>query len=568
MQMKFKSMLIFGILLIALGTWIIHQSNRMKNSERIQQLEDSITQKNIELEKKSDSIKNLTTEVLDFSEDIKNNTIKIESLSIQIKDLSENTNEISKAIKKEQKFKGRLKLLVPDSEKYRIIIGASSAMFFPKRVLESGVHLLRHREDYSTLFIKLVNNEILISSKVYDSDLNLAVNIKDNNWAVSDNLFSRNFNKNSIEIIDKKGIVVFQFSIYEEAIILKGILFDPKKINVFTDDVNSTLSPKDPELNIKSQIFNSKITRIFNHEGDNYLEKRMPISPYLKMLIESDIKNTIALKEYIKLPNSKIIEIAKTWLPIAKDFKDKWSKENSEKSTEEFQDMLEENRNKNGALKYIYNYSEDGQYIACNESDSELRNKYLEGAIIFSVLEERSDLIEGNRHNRSIHYPEDYSYRLFCNLIQNMEKSITKIESMITENKRKELFEKKKIQFNKLKDKEIKKKILLIIEEYKEFLDVHERQDKKISSYLYEGKYEVYFEKSNSFYKKIRKEYSDNFQDEIVLLMLQLISRNPDLKNSVGKYDVSMLEHPHNILGFKEVLTIVEKLSKDFIVSN
>jgi len=370
-----------GLVIILIGTYVSYIGSSRDSNKTIKDLKDSLNLKNEELQQKQLSLENkqnenniLSGKILDFQGKLDSNTKAIGKVTGEISKISISTNQISNNIKNEQKLKGKLNLRVANVDKFRFILGASTASFFTRKALQSEINLISNSANDPVLKISLKGNEFLITTKIYDSNQNLIVDIKNNQWAIGGDYFSRNFDKNSIELIDNKGVLVFQLSIHEDIIIIKGVLFNSSKIHVLADNITTVIEPNNPELLKIAQNYSSNITRIFNHQGENYLGKRLPVNPYLNLLIENDKKNDLITKKYKRLSNSEIKNLAIQWVENAILFKDSWSKKNPFLSSDEFQNTLVEGREKIIQDLIVENFK-DKPFIPYNESDPDLRSK-------------------------------------------------------------------------------------------------------------------------------------------------------------------------------------------------
>lgn len=563
-----------GLVIILIGTYVSYIGSSRDSNKTIKDLKDSLNLKNEELQQKQLSLENkqnenniLSGKILDFQGKLDSNTKAIGKVTGEISKISISTNQISNNIKNEQKLKGKLNLRVANVDKFRFILGASTASFFTRKALQSEINLISNSANDPVLKISLKGNEFLITTKIYDSNQNLIVDIKNNQWAIGGDYFSRNFDKNSIELIDNKGVLVFQLSIHEDIIIIKGVLFNSSKIHVLADNITTVIEPNNPELLKIAQNYSSNITRIFNHQGENYLGKRLPVNPYLNLLIENDKKNDLITKKYKRLSNSEIKNLAIQWVENAILFKDSWSKKNPFLSSDEFQNTLVEGREKIIQDLIVENFK-DKPFIPYNESDPDLRSKYLEGALISKELDDRNFLPSGNSHTHVLSYPEDYSYRKFCELIEVIEKSIKIMNELALRDQEKELLDKKEIKYKKLNDEQIKNKLVELISNYETFINTSSKQyDKAFQKSridLTESTRQRYLEEIDSISIQLKAEYSNIFKDEIYLLIKQLISRKPNLKNEVSYTTGFLLENPTNILGHKDVLSVLKNLLNGF----
>lgn len=116
-------------------------------------------------------------------------------------------------------------VLFPPSDKslgsgglIRMEIGSS------KSGLDLGQPFLGFAREDNFLGLKRVHGQILVSTTVRDRNGNVIARMADNEWQVGTSIyvFDRNFNSNSLEIIDSKGDVVFQIRIFQDHLELQG----------------------------------------------------------------------------------------------------------------------------------------------------------------------------------------------------------------------------------------------------------------------------------------------------------------------------------------------------------
>lgn len=123
--MKKMNMLVIGIIVMLLGTgigtYIINKSGSDESAKTIQDLKDTLSLKNEELqqkqisfEKKQDENNLLQEKILEFQKKLDSNTNSITEVTKAISEVAIKTNQISNLIKNEQREKGKLVFDIDD----------------------------------------------------------------------------------------------------------------------------------------------------------------------------------------------------------------------------------------------------------------------------------------------------------------------------------------------------------------------------------------------------------------------------------------------------------------------
>lgn len=312
--MKSGQMLLLGITILlvgtGLGTYLIHQSNRSKSSDRIQKLEDSLNLKNSELQLKTNKIESLTNDILGFSkkldintteitkvsnelvkvsnstnkitnqtlkvsEKLDDNTSNIASISKEISKISLETNQLAEIISNEQKEKGIIKLNVPKRNTYILNLGGN-IVAVSREKLEEGYVIGFPMLGKIPVYLELVGNIMLVSAFIKDKEHNIILHMENGEWALNKaNNFSINYDETALEIINKKGLITLQIQLTNNIFVFQGMIFKKKGVIIFTDKIASSYS-YDRE-NFEEELFKEVIEtpRIFKHFGENYLGQRL-----------------------------------------------------------------------------------------------------------------------------------------------------------------------------------------------------------------------------------------------------------------------------------------------------
>jgi hypothetical protein len=142
------------------------------------------------------------------------------------------------------------------------------------------------------LSIKVVNNKLLISMRVFDIDGNLIAEIEDNFWRPNPNLTAKfNYDDHGFEVADNKGNIVVSINITAtNEIEIQGIfaIKESKLFYIAGSNGFNLLSFKNPDMIalvykkynltyedfLNSKIQQTNITQLFEYTGKNWLHKR------------------------------------------------------------------------------------------------------------------------------------------------------------------------------------------------------------------------------------------------------------------------------------------------------
>jgi len=270
---------LIGVVVIGFGVHIGTKKKEAKSKQeyenKIDDLGDTISKQQYELDAKQDSIQELTQKVLSFSKRIDINTGSIEKLARGIDKVTMNTNSISRNINNELKEKGEFKINVPNAERFDFGIG-SNFMSVQRQTLEQGYNL--NVAGFSmNLYLKLKDDQLFLSTIIFDKHGDVLVEIVDNEWALTKSkTFSINYDNKGLEVINSSGLVIFQLNIVESNINIQMINFSSTGVKVIADYGTKSRSYNNPGS--VSSLLNEafmKIKPIFKHYGEGYLGKRI-----------------------------------------------------------------------------------------------------------------------------------------------------------------------------------------------------------------------------------------------------------------------------------------------------
>ncbi|MCB0748781.1 MAG: hypothetical protein KDC90_15075 [Ignavibacteriae bacterium] len=352
---------------IALGALLTWYSVRLSNKFQKQTGDNQEAIKSV-----ADDISRIVDEIKIKNEQIDSNTLENIKVSKQlgeilqkVNNLAEKTNLIAQDIKNEQKVKGTLSLKLPNKTVYRIELGGAGNNFYYSReklLTEDGFNAILDKENKVILNLKLRNDELLISIKLYDFFGNIISEINENDWAVGSNIFSKNWNDEALEIIDIRGNVAFQISLKDNRIIIRGILPLTSGVMIMTDDIFTTLSYNREDLQ-KAINYSKDIKRLFEHTGSDYLRSKVPLTKAeqdeLKKTKETNARIKSKIKKFKKLNKEQLFLEASSLVKEIRELLSDYEKENckimysanSEKLSQD--DFFDYKKNKQSKLSEV-----------------------------------------------------------------------------------------------------------------------------------------------------------------------------------------------------------------------
>ncbi|WP_291968145.1 hypothetical protein [Maribacter sp.] len=316
---------IFGTLIggaiISYGTWYGTEKNNRKekieNEKTIKELKETII--NLSAENKAK-----TQEVLDFNTKIDANTLLIKSVVSSIEKISGNTEKISSKIKAEQSEKGMISLTPKEFENYKINFGSISVVVSIQKLING--YLVSPTNLLAPIYLKLDKGKLLISSKVYDSEMNLALEIIDGEWASNkSNNFSINYDASGLEIINNKGQIQLQLDLYDNIIRINGLFYNNDTVVLLSDGMTTMKNITDNRKKIND--FMKVLERNFKHTGKDYLGTRS--KKYLEIVkqkkrFQKEIQQkkqelaNMDKQKFIKYCNLKVVEFSNLYLKYKK----------------------------------------------------------------------------------------------------------------------------------------------------------------------------------------------------------------------------------------------------------
>ena len=316
---------IFGTLIggaiISYGTWYGTEKNNRKekieNEKTIKELKETII--NLSAENKAK-----TQEVLDFNTKIDANTLLIKSVVSSIEKISGNTEKISSKIKAEQSEKGMISLTPKEFENYKINFGSISVVVSIQKLING--YLVSPTNLLAPIYLKLDKGKLLISSKVYDSEMNLALEIIDGEWASNkSNNFSINYDASGLEIINNKGQIQLQLDLYDNIIRINGLFYNNDTVVLLSDGMTTMKNITDNRKKIND--FMKVLERNFKHTGKDYLGTRS--KKYLEIVkqkkrFQKEIQQkkqelaNMDKQKFMKYCNLKVVEFSNLYLKYKK----------------------------------------------------------------------------------------------------------------------------------------------------------------------------------------------------------------------------------------------------------
>lgn len=244
--MKKMNMLVIGIIVMLLGTgigtYIINKSGSYESAKTIQDLKDTLSLKNEELqqkqisfEKKQDENNLLQEKILEFQKKLDSNTNSITEVTKAISEVAIKTNQISNLIKNEQREKGKLVFDIDDQNynQYNVKFGGLTTVF-TKEELKKGKSSGVNDIVFAT---KMKDGKFVFSLKLYNQYGNIIFDMEEGQWALKrSDVFSVNYDSKGVEIIDKQGNVILQIDLFENEFRISGTFFAIDHVSLMTQN--------------------------------------------------------------------------------------------------------------------------------------------------------------------------------------------------------------------------------------------------------------------------------------------------------------------------------------------
>lgn len=498
----------------------------IKNQKAAQSLSEDINNAITENKKITEKIKITTKESNEINK-------KLKKISKQIATVTSNTESIASDIELEQKKKGSISLKMPIREKYELVKGPGKdgKWTYLRKGLETefGFDALTMTfsddptiaEKLVLLNLKLDGEKFLVSTTIRGTKGNVIAEIKDNQWTVGNNIFSRNWDDDGLEVIDEKGRVVLQIDLKNEKVYIKGIFCTPTRIWVLTEETDTWLEYKDPQLEHRLSKYSNEISRIFKHGGDNYLNMRETKKKKINKL-------KIKIIETRKYENQKLInetlELVKYFKPLIK--KNKNEKDELSRNFR-FGNMVEHHKRK---MDEHHKKNQEISDKLVSLWDEDIVNK---SSAFFMVLNERLPDIE--HLNRNTISDFNIPVGSYSRQISQYE-----IESNIDE-------------------LEFMAKTLLKIEK-----PLSKQQIIKDGEKLLENIKPLYELDENLHFKKEKKgflEFDEKYKVEVLVLRNDILMLIPDYKDKETYFYLNTSAGPHPIYDiYNNLMDLLEKL--------
>lgn len=516
------------------------QKQTRHNQETIENIANNISKVVDEISIKNDKIESNTIENIDISRQLSEILDKVNGLTIQ-------TNLIASDIKNEQKVKGNLSLRLPKKEYYQVDVGAGNQHYYSRDLLlkvKGLVELNSVFKNIPILNLKLKDNELLVSTKLYDFNGNVVTEINENKWAVGANIFSKNWNEHALEIIDNKGNVALQLNLKNDKIIIRGIIPTRIGIMILTDDDYRMLDYNDKDLSSKLFDYSRKINRIFEHTGCDYLGSKMPLT-------QEETENNKLIKNRVK----KLKKIDNKYLinQVNQHLKD-------------IRELLYQNELNQSKIMYSSNTDDLSSLVFLdlqNKKREELSKKLLsdyfekykiESIAINNVLKTRVPVSRYKTFKEiGVDYEEPNNLRILNLIVDDIE-----IMSKLISKK-----------LNNLSIDKIQVQTQKLIDDLDLIIEAHEKEDKVLMNKFFKITSE---KKSNIDYSQIREqeslekknlklkyelEYNLNHKMDAIILRKELIKNIPDYKA-----ELNMIDHFYKNPSFYDVQKIRDDLEK------
>ena len=132
------------------------------------------------------------------------------------------------------------------------------------------------------LKLKLKDNRLLVSTNIISSDGNFVGELVENEWRLNpNNMFTRNFDDNGLEIIDNNNIPVFQIDMIDNNNIrIGGIIRSGNKIAIVkNNDEPYRLIRRDSFDIDQIKEYGSEVKKMFKYPISKHLKKRNMVDP-------------------------------------------------------------------------------------------------------------------------------------------------------------------------------------------------------------------------------------------------------------------------------------------------
>lgn len=160
-----------------------------------------------------------------------------------------------------------------DEDVIEITVGGMGTVVKVKELKRAGVKAPIQMDNYEPVIIKLdAKNNLLVSSKIYDNSGKIVAEIVDNTWRINpNNVFTREFNNNMLQVIDNYGNVVLAVNFLSSStIVIHGVFCSPDGI-LFAFDQSSVGIPS--KNNPMAKILEEKEKRSWDSIYNEYARK-------------------------------------------------------------------------------------------------------------------------------------------------------------------------------------------------------------------------------------------------------------------------------------------------------
>jgi hypothetical protein len=235
---------------------------------------------------------NVATKIAKLDTVIDNKTqylvLKNDSLTDSIHKLIQKVDIITSSMHKETseeiaenaltgKLDFHLKRKLSDKENVAIVFGGNPLIQNVKRLKsDNPPHFLAiNSKDYGT--VKIINDRILLTIKVFDFTGKWILEIKDNYWVRNrNNTGAFNYNDTSFEILDNYGNVALNLDLRNNNLIfIQGYVPGGGGIIAFGDSMSQLAINAQTNSRVISDFLGSVVTQIFYHAGPNWLHRRL-----------------------------------------------------------------------------------------------------------------------------------------------------------------------------------------------------------------------------------------------------------------------------------------------------
>ncbi|NID09356.1 hypothetical protein [Fibrivirga algicola] len=173
------------------------------------------------------------------------------------------------------------------SEDWVTVVVGGVSMTNSKKAFTDGVDVstLISADGIEPVKLRVRDDKIYVSTTIIGLDKKIVAEIEDNEWSVNpNNYYKRNYDDNSVEVIDQYGHVVLYVELVNPNLVkVNGVFITPSFIFIASPEMLTTMGgyPDKASLGVQAQwqqVYEMRVKSIpksFRHTGSDYLGKRI-----------------------------------------------------------------------------------------------------------------------------------------------------------------------------------------------------------------------------------------------------------------------------------------------------